>query len=1189
MRIKTPPFKVAFITMIVVACSALAFGGFLWLGERDLGTDLVRSQLHDALTSIYEGSIDVGEVAGNFLIGYRVKGLRLSGPDGEVFSAERARIKVDLSSILKGKPAAKEFMMAGCLVDVTRLGSLLKLTESGGGTPPVGRIRLEDVEGSYPMGEIFFEDLLLTIQGDDMSAVMEGKVNGSAFRGNLLLRRRASGAGTSLEKLSLKFTSGGEVVVSGDLLPELNLAGLARGITHEALLSLFPRLAAADPHGVLDTELRIVGSPKEATVEGKITSAKGRIAGFVIEEGKASWQLLGRSLRFFDLNAVVFGSSLSGEISFDLSARPAVMKARLSGESLNIEKWEARFGWLSFAEGVADSVEADLSGNWRSLSGEVEVEAKSLDLTGYRIDEVKVHTFLVEGREVKVKGEGKWLTAPVMAEGSVIILGGETSLDLQVALKGTPLNMLAKRFDGLSSLSPEGLVDASLSLKGSLPNVAIEGSAHSTAVRIKGERLEQFDISFGLLEENISIKDLSARWNGARISASGAVKGFSRGEPSFQIQGKVLGLPVDALESFGFKIPQKVSGNFDASWTLSGSPKNPLLAARAASKEVLTSLGALEDVKVSLEWKEAKASLDLECKAFGGDVNCSGHVSPDGISLAGTIEGVDLEMAGENLSLPLKGRADGRIQIEGPISGVRFGLKFEAPEAFIGPVALARPKASFVYEGENIDVEVSTEALSGSANVAGLLFSDGEIALQGAFADVELSDLPSGFPLRGKVSGKIAVSGTISSPEVKLEGSSPELGMRDVLLSEAAFVVSLKRGSMTIEMIRGQLGGSTFETSGVIALEGERLRLSASGKGVDVASLLKSEKDLLKGEVDFSLSLENGPRGLSGSGTISSERLIVKGFSIRDVSLPIIFEGNEIIVKEGRGSLYGGEGRCKGTFDMVEREFKATFEVKGTDLGAALDEAFPSKGLATGTADLSLNVEGSVAGRLFFSGTGQLEVRDGAISGLEAIQLMAAASGGDKLRYRSISASFAFDNNGFYILPGSRIAAPVDDPLYRYVSADGNVSEDGIELNCHGEINVKALNALIGALNEISRISQTGEKLSQGVLEGFLAGFLGGMSAREFHEVSFLLGGTFEELYIQGLVVHQDLPSSSPIPYLAMGPNRDEGKGESEIKITLNFPEGGKGQVGEQFRKQFLEQLLKQVLGPEETTKNGQP
>ncbi|MDI3532670.1 MAG: hypothetical protein PWR28_1015 [Synergistaceae bacterium] len=1190
MKVKAPPFKAYFIAMIVVACSAFAFGAFLWFGERNLGTGLVRSQLCGALTSIFGDSVEVGEVTGNFLIGYRVDGLRLSCSDGEAFSAERARIKIDLSSILRGRPAAKELVIAECAVDSTRLGSLLKLGKSSGGTPPVEQLSFRNVTVSYPMGEVFFEDVFLTLKADGMDAVMEGKINGLGFQGKLFIKRHTSGTGASLERLSLKFASGGEVALSGDLLPDLDLVGLAQGITHEALLSLFPRLAAADPHGVLDTELRIAGSPRQATmtVEGKITSANGRIAGFLIESAKASWQLVGRSLRFFDLNALTFGSPFSGEISFDLSTRPIVMEIKLSGEGLDTDKWKARFGWLSFAKGVADSVKADLSGEWRSLSGEVEVRAKSLGLVGYKIDGAKVNVSIVEGKEAKVKGEGKWLTAPVTAEGSVAIAGGETSLDLQVELKGMPLHMLAKHFDGLSPLSPEGLVDASLSLKGSPKDVMFEGSARSSAIKITGKRLEQFNMSFGLLKGELSIKELSARWNGAHISASGAVKGLSHGEPSLNIQGKVSGLPIDALGSFGFEVPEGVSGKFDASWTLSGSSQNPILSAKAASKDVSTPLGVLKNVMLSLEWKKAKTSLDLECKSFGGDINCEGHILPEGISVAGTIKGIDLEKAGEGFSLPLKGKADGRIRLEGPLSAARLNLELEAQEASVGPVALAGTKASFVYEGGSIDVEARAEALGGSASVAGsILLSDEKIALDGGFSDIELSNLSSGFSLRGEVSGQITVVGTIRSPEVKLEGTSPELGIRGFSLSEAAFAVSLKRDSVIIEMLKGQLGGSTFEASGVVALEDGRLRLSANGRGIDVASLFKGESGIFQGKADFFLSLEESPRGLSGSGTVSSERLTVRGFSIRDVSIPFLLEGNKLVVEKGKGMLYGGEGRINSTFDMAERKLKAALEVKGMDLGAALNEVFSSSGLvATGAADLSLNVEGSIAGRLFLSGTGQLEARDGALSGLEAIQLMAAASGGEKLRYRSISASFAFDNRSFYILPGSRVAAPLDDLLYRYVSADGNVSEGKINLNCNGEVNVKVLNAFIGALNEISRISQTEGTPSQGVLEGFLAGFLGGMSAREFKEVSFRVGGTFKEPYIQGLIVHQN-STSSPIPPLAMGPGYD--KEENGFKITLNFPEGGKGQVGEQFKKQLLEQLLKQVLGSEETTKNGKP
>ncbi len=1146
--------------MIVVACSAFAFGGFLWFGERNLGTGLVRSQLCGALTSVFGDSVEVGEVTGNFLIGYRVDGLRLSCSDGEAFSAERARIKIDLSSILRGRPAAKELVIAECTVDSTRLRSLLKLGKSSGGAPPVEQLSFRNVTVSYPMGEVFFEDVLLTLEADGMDAAMEGKINGIGFQGKLFIKRHTSGTGASLERLSLKFASGGEVALSGDLLPDLDLVGLAQGITHEALLSLFPRLAAADPHGVLDTELCIAGSPRQATVEGKITSANGRIAGFPIESAKASWQLVGRSLRFFDLNALTFGSPLSGEISFDLSMRPIVMKTKLSGEGLDTDKWKARFGWLSFAKGVADSIETDLSGALWALSGDIKVNAKSLDLAGYKIDELKTDLYLTKGKEIKVKGSAKWLGAPLKAQGIVDITNGKTNLDLEVTLKGLPLNGLAKRFNALSSISPEGLVDSSLRLKGFITDLAIEGSVRSAAIKVLGERLERFDMSFGLFNGDLSVKSLSARWNGTIVSASGAFKELPSGNPSLQMQGKASRLSIAALKS-KFKVPEGLSGEFETSWSLSGTSKTPFFSVDAVSNKVLTPLGVLQDANVTFKWEGSKAFLDLKGKIYEGNVDLSGQILPD-VAVEGIVKGVDLKMVGETFSLPLSGIANGHLKAFGALSKVQWNFELETEESFIGPAAIDMAKISFFNKDKELNVKMDANILGGSTNVAGLiLLSEKKIALEGNFSDVEV-DSKFGLPFRGALSGKIAINGGIASPEIRLEGNSPELGIRGFYLSDATFALVMKGKSVTIETIKGHLGESPFEASGAVTFEEGALNISVSAKRVDIASALKDKSGLLRGEADVSFFLQKkGRDGFSGSGRLYSKELSTGDFSLHDVDVPFSLNGSEIIVKDGKGLLYGGESSIQGSFDMTKRVFKTVFETRGLDLKVALVEALHSKGSISGKADLLLNMEGSVAGRLFLRGIGQLNARDSEL-------------------YKSLSITFAFDNEGLYIFPGSRVSAPVNSPLYRYITADGGITKEAVDLNCHGNINIKALNALVGALKELSQLAQSSQQLSQEGLAGLLAGFFGGITTKEFQEVSFHLGGRPDKLYLHNLQVYKPTPTS-PLPYSSMGPDRRGHDDTDKIEITLSFSQGGGGS-GDQITGQLLEQLLKQLLKPKE-------
>ena len=107
---------------------------------------------------------------------------------------------------------------------------------------------------------------------------------------------------------------------------------------------------------------------------------------------------------------------------------------------------------------------------------------------------------------------------------------------------------------------------------------------------------------------------------------------------------------------------------------------------------------------------------------------------------------------------------------------------------------------------------------------------------------------------------------------------------------------------------------------------------------------------------------------------------------------------------------------------------------------------------------------------------------------------------------------------------GSRADAPKNDPMYRYLTAEGPVGPKGaLKLKCAGSMNVKVLNALRGG----AAGGLTGGSLED-ILKGILGGAQKGMAVSEFRDVSFTLEGNTDKPRISNLKTAVPAPAKEP-------------------------------------------------------------
>jgi hypothetical protein len=332
-----------------------------------------------------------------------------------------------------------------------------------------------------------------------------------------------------------------------------------------------------------------------------------------------------------------------------------------------------------------------------------------------------------------------------------------------------------------------------------------------------------------------------------------------------------------------------------------------------------------------------------------------------------------------------------------------------------------------------------------------------------------------------------------------------------------------------------------------------------------------ARKAELEGILDVSLKGSFAGGAWSGTGEIFAETLSAYGFTVRDVYAPVRLEGKVVHIENAKGDFYNGSLVADGTATLGSSLWALDAQVSGFDIAGALDDAFDFDGKITGTGELKMSLEHGGSTAMPLRGRGRFYAADGEISGFEAVRALTSAYGGTGIRYSRADSSFTLGGNMLGLMPGSRMTAPPGDQLYRYMSVDGTVGfSSRLDLYCSGNVNVQALSTFFGALEGLLG----SESLDpQSMLENMLGGFLGGISKKDFRDVSFEVDGDWDQPVITNIKVAVPEKRADPIP----STGDPETKG-NERKLEIEIPTGGgtgKGEsVGDQIKQQILEQIF---------------
>lgn len=311
------------------------------------------------------------------------------------------------------------------------------------------------------------------------------------------------------------------------------------------------------------------------------------------------------------------------------------------------------------------------------------------------------------------------------------------------------------------------------------------------------------------------------------------------------------------------------------------------------------------------------------------------------------------------------------------------------------------------------------------------------------------------------------------------------------------------------------------------------------------------------------------------------------GIRIRNVNAPFYISDGYAVMEDVKAETNGGALSGGLAMDINKSIWGGNLTVLSADVAPMIKQAFPSlKGSISGKGDLKIRAGGETGRMSTVEAAGVLFLRDGEVSGFEAVEASKKYTKGKPLLFKTLQSSFTLDEGYLTILPGSQAVAPPDDQVYRYVMLDGLISnKKEMSLFAMGKVNIRALNALLGALQGIINVGMdyTGELDTSALLQNFLGGILSGFTRTDFRFVTMNINGITRSPEFSNVKVDKSEHMTSTrniIPKSASDPNeKDYSARDTVFRLKFEIPVGpGISYSHEDFEQQIIEQTLGNIL-----------
>lgn len=695
-------------------------------------------------------------------------------------------------------------------------------------------------------------------------------------------------------------------------------------------------------------------------------------------------------------------------------------------------------------------------------------------------------------------------------------------IDLKMDASNADLDKLRSSYPQIPDELSGVVQSLSLALEGPVDKLKGTLKARAESLKVMGYGLSQSWASVALAPDGKATLSAKTVFQGQPAYLEGGLS-FGKGGPEANLLFKVRKVPTDLIASV-LSGPLPVAGEIDMDMSIKGALTAPSITGTVSAP----SLSGFDQVIEGPSVKFVLKGTDLEIPSAqatwrGAPVALSGKVAmsqePSG-SFKGEMKGLNLASLPE-LGVEAKGRVDLDFALDGKLADPSLQLGLRSPKATFGPVDV-----------EKVDLKVKGTAkameLAGSASIAGgALSASGSLGL-GDSPTVELAlkgdgiglDKVLDLPLSGALSAQMTVKGSVADPELAVSISVPKAVAWG--LGVDGFEASLvsKGTSVSLKEAKTSVGGSPFSMSGSFDGKTSKGEFQLSGTDLDLTKasqgLPEAQSYGIGGKLSLSFKGSVDGKSVEGVGRITAPVLTVMKVSLKNLSYPLELKGNRLTIPSATAELYGGSVAGSGWIDLNSLKFSKKVSVSGTDVAPLIRDFAGTDGTVTGVGKAQFEGAG-VLSPFSFKGKGTAELGGGQVVGFPLAQVAASLHGSDGIRYRSAKGAFQVIDDRF-VLDKASVEAHDGDPIYRSFVSSGVIGPDRkLDLDCAGEVNMRLLNAVVGA--GVGGVLGGGAGTIAAIIGGALGGAQQGISKDDFRDISFKVAGTLDSSSVKGLKV----------------------------------------------------------------------
>lgn len=1212
-------FSVAAVVVIVLAILTQVnfLGGFVM--------DRVGSAVRDELNV----ELVMPPLTGNPIIGFKGEGMSFVRSGDKLITIDKIAINLSPTSLIKNSPRVSTLVIDGLDSD---LDSLLKMIPKEKKNQeakdiPIDKIVLNNVRVSSKWGTMELDDSSLELRGLEWFApALKGKFKDIPFSIYGIAKKESGN--WILDGFSAKLDEG-SAKISGAVYPIPDFKAEVKDANIKTVSSIFPNVSKYNVMGNLSANIEMKGSGKEMVMSGYGVLKKALWSKIPLEEVAAKWSYDKGLLEIALDESKVWDSSLRGVFKLDTRTPERHIELKVSAKNLRFADWTDKVtheiaGDVKMLKGSITGLEADLKGPLNGLVGRIDISPSNVTYNKMRFTALKGRvlfngkpsgdldfTALNEGREIKLKG--------------TLSLADRFHTALKLNARSIKLDQLSEAVAGLDKYDLKGTADITAYIEGVLDDLQIKADISSPSLEIKriGELTGlRLSAEYHVLEGLFVLRKTSVNWNGANISASGKMEREGR-KKILSFSGDIRNASLKNFhETLKFFKKMGISGDASGSWSLKGVANSPeiLLKVRAVNglfnglqvdkfyTEMTYLSGKLDFTR--MEAQGAGGSADLKCKVFLPIKGQEGRSpSPLKWEVGGRIKDVDLSALNIlfKADQDLEGPCSGELKIANDGQGIKWNADISTGSIRWREFRAEEAKARIKGDPKEIRIEnARMDFLRGKHLVKGSItppsdgkpFSDAALDLTISSENINTYELlrkhlPVVRGVQGLIRSEIKVLGMLGKPLYKGSGTLAPFRYRGFLLPMLDVKFDGTLTDVNVSEAKARLDKGEFYAKGRVFMENGKWYgiLDTNGKGIDLkqigAYLPTQFRERLGGDVDFKFTGKGEVDNFSGKGYFSSERMRFLGIRIKNVNAPFYVSDGYAVMEDVKAETNGGTVLGGLAMDINKSKWGGNLTVLSADVQPMIKQAFPGlKGTISGKGDLKVRAEGETGRMSTVKAVGVLFLRDGAVSGFEAVEAAKKYTKGKPLLYKSLQTAFTFDEGYLTILPGSQAVAPPGDPVYRYVMLDGLINnKKEVSLFGMGKVNIQALNALLGALQGIINVGMdfTGELDSSALLQNFLGGVLSGYTRTDFRFVTLNINGTMDSPVFSNIKVDKSehmVSARNIIPKSASDPTEKDFSGRDTVfRLKFEIPVGpGVSHSEDSFQRQIIEQTLGNIL-----------